>query len=178
MTENMSLQPNRVAVIADTTTSIPDNLVNDLDIRLVPYYVNMEGKTLRDVVDIGREQFYRWLPGAQKLPTTSNPSIGDYLEAFRKTYERTKEMVTITMTSLGSGAYQTATIAGETIAQELPDIKVLIIDSRQVAMAHGWAVVEAARAAFRPPTLSGISIWAGELAARCIWSARCCASNR
>ena len=65
-----SSRTGKVAVIADTTAAIPDDIIHRLGIRLVPYYVNIEGKTLRDVVDIGREQFYRWLPSAAKLPAS------------------------------------------------------------------------------------------------------------
>ena len=164
MTEERAPSTGGVAVITDTTTAIPDELVDSLKIQMVPYYVNVGNKTLRDVVDLSRDEFYKWLPDVDKLPTTSNPSAGDYVEAFRNAYQRTREMVAITMTSLGSGAYQTATIAKEMILEELPDIKVLIVDSRQVAMAHGWAVIEAAREALAGASLLTVGRVARETA--------------
>jgi len=162
VTESVSSQ--RVAIIADTTTSIPDDLLQELDIHLVPYYVNIGTQTLRDVIDVGRAQFYRWLPTASKLPTTSNPGAGDYLQVFRQLYQNTKEMVVITMTSIGSGAFQAATIAKEMAESEMPDIKVLVVDTRQVAMAHGWAVIEAARAALAGAGLMRVGSVARETA--------------
>jgi len=147
MSEETTQGGSRVAVIADTSVAIPDELVEQLGIRLVPYYVIIGKKILRDTIDIKRDEFYRWLPTATELPTTSNPGSGDYLTAFREAYQRTKEMVAITMTSIGSGAYQAATIAKEMATQEMSDAKILVVDTRQVAMAHGWAVIEAARAA-------------------------------
>ena len=153
-----------VAVIADTTASIPDELVTRLGIRLVPYYINIGARTLRDALDVTREQFYQWLPTESKLPTTSNPSAGDYVTAFRETYQRTRAMVAITMTSVGSGAFQAASIAREMIMQELPDINVLVVDTRQVAMAHGWSVIEAARAALGGASLPNVGRVARETA--------------
>jgi DegV family protein with EDD domain len=144
---NVLSSRNPVAIITDTTASIPDELVSKLNIHLIPYYINIGNKTLRDVFDISREKFYQWLPTATQLPTTSNPGPGDYVRMFRELYERTKEMVVITMTSIGSGAYQAASVAKEMITEELPDIQVDVIDTRQVAMAQGWSVIEAARAA-------------------------------
>jgi DegV family protein with EDD domain len=155
---------SRVAVIADTTTAVPDDLVQQLGIQIVPYYVNVGTQTLRDVFDLGREQFYRWIPSVSKLPTTANPGAGDYLAAFREAYARTLEMVVVTMTSMGSGAYQAATIAKELALQELPQAKIQVVDSRQVSMAHGWAVIEAARAALAGADLARVGSVARETA--------------
>ncbi|MGQ9516424.1 MAG: DegV family protein [Anaerolineae bacterium] len=163
---NPSSGTDPVAIITDTTASIPDELVNTLNIHLIPYYINIGNKTLRDVFDISREKFYQWLPTATQLPTTSNPGPGDYVRMFRELYERTKEMVVITMTSIGSGAYQAASVAKEMITEELPDIKVDVIDTRQVAMAQGWSVIEAARAALAGASLNRIIEITRQTAAR------------
>ena len=164
MAEQASQHDSRVAVIADTTAGIPDDLVQKLGIHLVPYYVNIGKQTLRDVLDIERSQFYRWLPTAIKLPTTSNPGPGDYLAAFRKLYERTKEIVTITMTSIGSGAYQAATVATEMARREMPDAEIVVVDSRQAAMAFGWSVIEAAREALAGASLARVGDVARQIA--------------
>lgn len=164
MAEQVSQHERQVAVIADTTAGIPEDLVQKLGIHLVPYYVNIGKQTLRDVLDVERSQFYRWLPTAIKLPTTSNPGPGDYLAAFRKLYERTKEMVTITMTSLGSGAYQAATVATEMAHREMPDAEIVVVDSRQAAMAFGWSVIEAAREALAGASLARVAEVARQIA--------------
>lgn len=163
---NPSPSTDPVAIITDTTASIPDELVDTLNIHLIPYYINIGNQTLRDVFDISREKFYRWLPTASQLPTTSNPGPGDYVRMFRELYERTKEMVVITMTSIGSGAYQAASVAKEMITEELPDIQVDVIDTRQVAMAQGWSVIEAARAALAGASLRRIIEITRQTAAR------------
>ena len=74
------------------------------------------------------------------------PGPGDYQEAYEELIRGgAEEIISIHMTSKGSGAYQAATVARDLVAQELPDLKVLVVDSRQVAMAHGWSVILAAR---------------------------------
>jgi DegV family protein with EDD domain len=164
VTEGTSSLGGRVAVIADTTTSIPDDVLKTLDIRLVPYYVIVDQRPQRDVFDVQRRQFYDWLPTTNVLPTTSNPGAGDYLEALRDAYRTTKDMVVVTMTSTGSGAYQAAMIAKDMAGSEMPDARIMVVDSRQVAMAHGWAVIQAARAAQEGASLIRVGSVARETA--------------
>lgn len=136
-----------IAVVTDTCASIPRTLVETLQIEIVPYYIHRGHETLRDEIDITAEELYRWLPSATQLPTTANPSPGDYLRAFERVSARASQVVVLTMTSKGSGAYQSAQIAREMAATRFPDLQVYVLDTLQVAMVHGWAAIEAARAA-------------------------------
>ncbi|MGQ9501955.1 MAG: DegV family protein [Anaerolineae bacterium] len=136
-----------IAVVTDTCASIPRALAESLQIELVPYYIHHGHKTLRDEVDITAGEFYQWLPSATQLPRTANPSPGDYLRAFERVSRHASQIVVLTMTSKGSGAYQSAQIAREIAATQLPHLQVYVLDTLQVAMVHGWAAIEAARAA-------------------------------
>jgi DegV family protein with EDD domain len=136
-----------IAVVADTCASIPPDLAESLQMEIVPYYLHRGQETLRDLVDISHDEFFRWLPSAEVLPTTANPGPGDYLNVFSKAARRADAIVVITMTSKGSGAYQSASIAAEMAKARLPGVKVEVVDTLQVAMVHGWAAIEAARAA-------------------------------
>ncbi len=136
-----------IAVVTDSCASIPPNLVEALRIEVVPYYIHRGNETLRDLVDVSRDEFFRWLPTADKLPTTANPGPGDYLEAFARAAERADGIVSIHMTSKGSGAYQAACVAQEMAKAQLPGVKIEVVDTLQVSMVHGWAAIEAARAA-------------------------------
>ena len=133
------------AVVTDACASIPPEPAVGLQIEIVPYYIHRGNETLRDLVDISREEFCEWLPTARELPTTANPGPGECLQAFEWVAERTSEMVTITMASKGSGAYQSAYVAREMAAARSAGLKVEVIDSLQVATAHGWAAIEAAQ---------------------------------
>jgi len=136
-----------VGVITDSCASIPESLIEEYNIEVVPYFIHVGKKALRDLVDVHRREFFEWLPTAKELPKTANPGAGDYLEAFKKVAKRTKEMVSIHMTSWGSGAYQAAMVAKEMAREALAGVRIEVVDTLQVSMCHGWAVLEAARAA-------------------------------
>lgn len=142
-----------VGVLTDSTASIPPDIVEDLGIEVVPYYVHRGLDTLRDGVDITTEELARYLETATTLPTTSNPSPGDYLVGLQRLAERTREIVALTMTSKGSGAFQSCKAAVDILREQLPRVQVAVVDTLQVAMAQGWAAIEAARAA-----LAGLSL--------------------
>ena len=146
-----------IAIVTDTCASIPPDLVRELQIEVVPYYIHRDGETLRDVLDISHDEFYRWLPTAQRLPTTANPGPGDYLQAFQRVAERgATAIVSVHMTSKGSGAYQAARTAQEMAEARLPGVAIRVIDTLQVSMVHGYAAVEAARAAQRGASLEEV----------------------
>lgn len=157
---------SRVGILTDTTASIPRPLVEELGIELVPYYVHRGLETLRDEMDIDTDTLAQYLERAETLPTTSNPSPGDYLAGFQRLLERTREIVALTMTSKGSGAFQSCRAAVEILRERIPNLRVEVVDTLQVAMAHGWAAIEAARAALSGQRLEQVAERAREVARR------------
>jgi DegV family protein with EDD domain len=153
-----------VGVLTDTTASIPVSLARELQIELVPYYVHCGLDTFRDMVDVQPEPFARYLAQTDRLPTTSNPSIGDYLIGLKRLAERTKDIVALTMTSKGSGAYQACKAATEVLRERRADVRVEVIDTLKVAMSQGWAAIEAARAALEGKPLAEVVDRAREVA--------------
>lgn len=136
-----------IGILTDTTASIPNRLVEKLRIEMVPYYIHRGLVTLRDMVDVKPAQFAEWLTEAKRLPTTSNPAPGDYLRGLRHLAGRVRGIIALTMTSKGSGAYQSCRAAIEMFREHTPQVQVEVVDTLQVAMSQGWAAVEAARAA-------------------------------
>ncbi len=155
-----------IAVLTDTTASIPVDLIEELQIELVPYYIMRNNETLRDGIDIQPDEFAQYLMAARTLPTTSNPSPGDYIKGIKKLAEHTREIVSITMTSKGSGAYQSCRAAAEMMSEHLPHLRVEVVDSLQTAMAHGWSVIEAARTARQGLGIKEVAAKAREIAAK------------
>ena len=149
--------PN-VAIVTDSVASIPEALIESLGIHLVPYYIHRGQEVLRDLQTIQREAFYRWLPSAHELPKTANPSPGDYLQIYRTLYaeQGVREIVSIHITSKGSGAYQSALVAKQMLVDAFPDLRIEVIDTLNVAMCQGWMVIEAARAALAGKSLGEI----------------------
>src|SRR5665648_53040 len=149
--------PN-VAIVTDSIATIPDDMLQSLNIHWVPYYIHRGNEVLRDLVNITRQEFYRWLPFAKVLPKTANPGPGDYESLYQElAAEGTEEIVSIHMSSKSSGAFQAATIAKDTILNRIPKLKIEIIDTLNVSMCHGWMVIEAAREALKGSTLAGVT---------------------
>jgi DegV family protein with EDD domain len=137
----------KVAVITDSCASLPDAFYEKYDIALVPYYVHVGKQEYRDLVDISRQEILEHVRAADPLPKTANPGAGDYIEFFRQAADRTDEILTVCMTSVGSGAYQAALLAKQMALQEFPNVQIEVLDTRNVSMCHGWMALEAARAA-------------------------------
>jgi len=143
-----------VAVLTDSTASIPEELLEELHIHTVAYYIHRGQEVLRDLVTIQRDEFLNWLATTNALPTTASPGPGDYIEAYRDLAESgADEIISIHMSSKASGAYQAACIAQSVLEEPLPDLRVEVIDTRNAALCQGWMAIEAARAA-----LSGLRL--------------------
>jgi DegV family protein with EDD domain len=93
--------------------------------------------------------FYRALRSARQPPTTSAPSPGTYAEAMLRLGERAPAVVCITVSRQFSAMYEAATQGAELARQRHPDLDVRVLDSGAAAMAQGFVVLEAARAAQR-----------------------------
>lgn len=149
---------SQVAVVTDSCASIPESLIKQLNIHAVAYYIHRGQEVLRDLVTIQRDEFLRWLPTAAQLPTTASPGPGDYLEMYRGLIaEGVKQIISIHMTSRGSGAYQAAAVAQSMMAEQHPDVSIEVIDTQNVSLCQGWMVIEAARAALAGATLTEIT---------------------
>ena len=149
---------SKVAIVTDSCASIPEDLIEKLQIHWVPYYIHRGAEVLRDLVTINRKDFYRWLPSAKELPHTASPGPGDYLKLYEKlsTEHQVEEIVSIHMTSKGSGAYQAALAAKDMILERIPELKISVIDTLNVSMCHGWMVIEAAREALKGANLASV----------------------
>ena len=151
------IMSNIVAIVTDSCASIPEALISELNIHQVAYYIHRGQEVLRDLVTIQRDEFLRWLPSARTLPTTASPGPGDYLTVYESLERQgVKEVVSLHMTSKGSGAFQAAK-AAQSIAQEsLPGLRIEVIDTLNVSLCQGWMVIEAARSALRGQSLETI----------------------
>lgn len=147
-----------VAIVTDSVCTIPENILEALNIRWVPYFVYRGKEVLRDLVTIQRDAFYKWLPTAKTLPTTACPGPGDYLKEYTRIAEETevRHIISIHMTSKGSGAYQSAKNAQAMALELLPKMKIEVIDTLNASMCHGWMVIEAARGAMAGKQFSEI----------------------
>ena len=147
-----------VAVLTDSTASIPEEMLTELNIHTVAYYIHRGQEVLRDLVSIQRQEFLSWLTTAKVLPTTACPGPGDYLASYRDLIgQGFREIISIHMTSKGSGACQSASMARSMLQEEQPDVRVEVVDTQNVSLCQGWLAIEAARDALEGLGLDEIS---------------------
>ncbi len=147
----------RVAVVADSTCCLPVELVEKYGICIVPLVIIHKGNSYRDGVDISPTEVYKIMRRRKELPTTSTPSAGDFLNAFWKLSETADGVVCITLTGLQSKTFEAAGVGRDKAAEVIPDTPIEVIDSRAVAGALGFIVLEAARAADRGAGLDEVA---------------------
>ena len=144
----------KVAVVADSTCSLPPEIVDKYDICIVPLEIIYDGKSYRDGIDITPNEVYRIMRRKENLPTTSTASAGDFLTAYRNLSQQAESILCITLTSLQSKTFEAALAAKEIAKEELPGTTVEVFDSRSVAAALGFIVREAAQVAGRGADLA------------------------
>ena len=139
----------KVGIVTDSTSCIPKELVDKHNICVVPLMIVVEGRGYRDGIDITPGEVYKIMRRRENLPTTSTPSVGDFLSTFHKIGEQAESILCINVTSLQSKTYDTAVVALGIAREEMPATKIEVLDSRAASSALGLIVVEAARAAER-----------------------------
>ena len=117
--------------------------LEELEIHVVPLVVTLEGKTYREGVDIETDEFYRLLAESDSLPTTSQPSAGDFAEIYRDLAATDPDILSIHMSSGLSGTFNAAQIG----ASMVPEANITLVDTKTLSAAAGWQVEAAARAA-------------------------------
>jgi DegV family protein with EDD domain len=125
----VNLTPQNTAIVLDSTADFPQAPERFRNWRVVPLYVLFGDESYRDYVDLSPHEFYERLRAADELPTTSQPTPGDFLKTYEELadYER---IYSLHLSSTLSGTYQSAVTA----AGELDD-KVRVVDSESASAA-------------------------------------------
>jgi DegV family protein with EDD domain len=136
-----------VAIVADTTAYLPADLVDRHRIHLVSLYVNWEDASEREADMPNFDDFYRRLRIADRLPTTSQPSIGDFLAVYEPLVEQGLEVVSVHISGGISGTVESARQAKEQLAERTGADHVTVFDSERAAGGLGLIALAGARAA-------------------------------
>lgn len=132
----------KVAIVIDSTAYVPEELIEQYDLHVIPLTVNWAGESLLDNVDITAAEFYARLATAKEMPTTSQPSAGAFHELYSKIAETADAIISLHISSELSGT----TASAHAAAQMMPDFPIEIIDSRSTSMGLGYMALTAARA--------------------------------
>ena len=132
-----------IGVITDSTAYLPQDVLAQYDIRVVPLRVHWDGETYRDGVDLTATEFYERLMRSKTLPTTSQPPMQEFLATYEEMAAQYDGIVAVLISSGISGTVASAQAA----AREFDKVPVAVVDSRCTSAGQGWAVLEAARLA-------------------------------
>jgi DegV family protein with EDD domain len=139
----------QVAVVTDTTQYMPPELAEANDITVVSLYVNFGGeRTVREYEITDYEKFFAELRGADQWPTTSQPSVGDFIAAYEPLLAAGKDVCSVHISGGISGTADAARQAAQALERDgKGGERVLVYDSETVAGAMGLLVMAAARRA-------------------------------
>lgn len=152
----------RVAVVTDSVANLPPEVVERYSITVIPLLVAFGQEVFRDGVDMTSAQFYHRLREDKHLPTTSTPSMGDFLSVFHRLAEEADAIVCIHLAREFSA---TGAIAEE-VGQTFQKVPVRVVDSRSAAMSQGFVVLEAAKVAAEGGNLAAVVARAEEMIPR------------
>ena len=141
-----------VAVVTDSTSDLPHDLVERLGIRVVPLSVSFGGESLISGITIGRHEFYDRLAREAQLPTTSQPAPVWFEEAYADCVDEGLDAV-LSVHCSGELSGTVASAREQGLRAELP---VEVIDSRLVGGGLGLAVLAGHRAAQRGGDLAAV----------------------
>jgi DegV family protein with EDD domain len=125
----VELTADNTALVLDSTADFPEASARFANVRVVPLYVRFGDQSFRDYVEITPEVFYARLASEAELPTTSQPTPADFLQAYEELAGRYERILSLQISSTLSGTYESA----RTAAGLLGDGRARVIDSRTVS---------------------------------------------
>jgi DegV family protein with EDD domain len=149
---------NKVAVMTDTVSYMPQELAKEYGIKVVPMHVIIDGKgCAEDEINLADyySNFPQWKKD-EKLPTTSGVPLGTFLEAYRKLSEEAEAIVYIGHSNKLGMTVKTAEQAKQEIKDELSRTSIEVIDSLSATGSQSLIVLEAARAALSGKSFSEV----------------------
>lgn len=133
----------KIKIATDSTADIPPVLLKEYEISFIPLKVYFGEEVYREDVDLRPQEFYDKLATFEGLPSTSQPSPGEFREFYEELTKDGSAVISIHISSLMSGTSQSARIA----ASLLTDREITVVDSKLVSFPLGIVVMAAAKAA-------------------------------
>ena len=133
-----------VRVITDSVSDLPASIARELDITVVPANVHFGTQVFKDGVDLTTDQFFERLLNGPDFPTTSQPSVGEFVDAYSRVAEDADAIVSIHVSGKVSGTVNSARQGAERVEVECP---IEVLDTQQASMGVGLIAMAAARAA-------------------------------
>ena len=143
---------SNVAILTDSTAYLPDAWIKQHNVRVIPLKIHWDDKTFLDGVDLTAAEFYQELPHSKTLPTTSQPTVQDFFQAFQSLAGHAEGILAALISSGISGTVDVAQAA----ALEFPDFPIEVLDTRITSGGQALIVQAAARAAEQGQSLQEV----------------------
>lgn len=134
----------KIGILTDSTCDLGPDLLERYGIEMVPLVINFsEEEVYRDKLDITNQEFFTKLVQAEKLPTTSQPAIGWFVDKYKEMAESYDAIISIHLAESLSGTCHSARMA----ANQVEDVRIEVIDSASASMGIVFQVLLARKLA-------------------------------
>ncbi len=133
----------KIRIITDSSANIPKEALVGLDVVTIPLWLIWDEESFLDGIDIDPATFYQRLRDSQTLPTSSQPTVEEFMDFYKKAGADCDAIVSVLVSSKISGTITNANAA----IQNLPEMEIHLVDAYSSSMGLGLAVLAAARAA-------------------------------
>ncbi len=146
----------KIRIVTDSTAYLSESLLAQHPeiTAVIPLYVRFGETSYREGVDLSTEDFYKKLVSSSQLPTTSQPSAGDFKEIYQPLLEQGYSIISIHISAELSG-----TVASAIAAREMLEGRIEVVDSRFSGMGLGFMALEAARAIRAGKSMDEVLAW-------------------
>ena len=129
-----------VRIVTDSSADLPQHLIDQHQITVLPCYVVIDDQTFKDGIEIQPDAFYARLQAEGRTPTTAQPTVADFQEVYRDLVGQGHQVISIHVSAKLSGTLNSAEQAKASLGDSS---QVEIIDSQLASIALGLAVLEA-----------------------------------
>ena len=152
-----------VKVVTDSVSDIPADIVEELDLTVVPAYVRFGNTDYKDGVELTTDQFFDRLLNGPDYPATSQPSVGDFSEAYSGVAGGADGIVSVHVSSKLSGTINSAQQGAGMADVGCP---IEVVDTLQASMGAGLVTIAAAKAARDGGSLEEVAAAARDAASK------------
>ncbi|MEA3475808.1 MAG: DegV family protein [Candidatus Cloacimonadota bacterium] len=147
------MEKKEIGVLTGSIGSISEDLSKKYNITVIPYYLNLKDKSLKDGVDISSEEYYSYFENLPELPTTASPNISDIKRTIEEIAKNYKQIIFLCASDKYTKTYGYAVKA----IQSLKNIKVYLIDTKAAIGKQGLMAIETAKLIKSGETIENIA---------------------
>lgn len=131
----------KIKIITDSTADLPKEIYEKYDIEVLPLLINFGEESYLDGVEINTNEVFERIRNENILPTTAQVTPNRFVEIYKKYLAEGYKIISIHMSSVMSGTYQSACIAKEMLESQ----DIIVVDSQNVTAALGILVLKAVK---------------------------------